>query len=169
MSNIIAIYGDTTSLDALLPPGTDRFFSLLTKLPDSLGSGAIEASYTSYARIAASIWSDQNAIRKNVGEILFQESDDNVTIKGLGIYDAVSAGSLLAAFSVLPNIRLKNNYTPVIQDRALEIFLGAETSTPGSYEILINDNAVTYYATEPFDAIQELFPTGPIWQRGSLS
>jgi hypothetical protein len=78
------------------------YIALFTTLPGADGTGGIETSYTSYARVAVTDWQTltvgtTTVRRQNVGAIEMVAvglGDPGVTIVGWGIYDASSAGNL---------------------------------------------------------------------------
>lgn len=94
--------GKGLALDALLPNGTDVWIGLLTTLPsDETGADYVEATGSNYDRVAHDAWvnvvEDGITYRRNNGAIEFAALDDAlVDVLGWAIFDAASAGNLLA-------------------------------------------------------------------------
>lgn len=100
MAGITTGTGTITALTALLPSGTARYVALFTTLPNQDGSSGVEVTGSGYARATCSSWSmasGNNARRQNGTAVTFAALTGAVSgVVGWGIYDAASAGNLLA-------------------------------------------------------------------------
>lgn len=123
-------------LSTLLPNGTDRWVALLTELPDDTGAGGTEAvdDGNDYARVAWDAWVDDPGAtyyRMNDGSIPFVVLADSLSgVVGWAIYDAVTAGNLLAFGEILDigGTAVTKNFVagdiPLFDDQCLKVALG---------------------------------------------
>ncbi len=75
------------------------YVALSTADPTEDGSGLAEPTYTAYARVAHAVWATAAArATSNTGSITFAQKDDGIseTISHYAIYDAITAGNMLA-------------------------------------------------------------------------
>ncbi len=95
--------GDTADLPA--PPGT-WYVALFVTMPDPDGTGGVEASFTSYARVAVTNdltnWPAAAASLKHNGSLLDYGTAGSgpSTVEGFGFYDDPTAGALWAAIDL---------------------------------------------------------------------
>lgn len=99
-------YAEALALAYLLPGGTNKYVALFTTMPAEDGTGAVEATGGTYARIAHSTWInevvDGVTYRKNNGTIEFAVLTANISgVVGWGIYDALTVGNLIAFGEIL--------------------------------------------------------------------
>lgn len=97
-----------TFLTAQLPNGGPTYAALFSTMPDRAGVGGVEAAGSGYARVAHTAWVNSTlegfvARRANVGAVTFATLTGDLTVVGWGIYDAPTAGNLLA-FGLLRNV-----------------------------------------------------------------
>lgn len=98
-------------LEALLPNGTDVYVALLTTIPTAIdGTGIVEAAGSGYARKAHNAWTTvalpsgyTNGVAvANNGAVTFDAVSDALTgLVGWAVYDADTAGNLLAFGAIL--------------------------------------------------------------------
>lgn len=97
----LTTYGQAQALAANLPGGTNRYVALFTTLPDTDGTGGVECTGSSYARVLHTAWTnavaDDITYRKNNGTIEFAALSDVLSgVVGWGIFDALTNGNLIA-------------------------------------------------------------------------
>lgn len=130
-------YEEARLLATSLPQGTDVYIGLFTTMPDADGSNGVEASGSSYARVAHQDWissvreSDDTSHteRRNNGDIEFPTLTGNLDgVVGWGAWDASSGGNLRwgAAF---PNER---DFVTTEQPRISHLRLVASLSSPSA-------------------------------------
>ncbi len=171
--DVIFKFGTDTTLEAAFPMGTDRYLALLHTMPDSAGAGAVEASYSGYARIAYKLWFDEDiegvTHRSNTNEIKWAVLPSDLEFQGLGFYDALTVGNLLFAMDLRPILRMKINAEVLIQERFLKMRLDAEdVDVPNDFHIAAIDNALTYLGERFYTNVQDLFPDGKMWPKDPL-
>ena len=131
----LSIYAKQLALSTLVANGTTYYVALFTSNPDATGSGAVEATGSSYARKSYSAWTDETdtaeQFRKNNGAIQFTALTGALTgITGWGIYDAASSGHLLAFGNTLDSggntvvLNFSTGDQPQFQDQQLKFGLG---------------------------------------------
>ena len=121
----------------VLPSGTNKYVALLTALPTARdGTGLVEATGGSYARVANSGWttsvSGSNTVRANTAAVTFTTlTADLSDVLGWAVYSAVSGGNLIA-FGPLHDSAgnavtrsFLNGDTPRFSAGELEIIVGA--------------------------------------------
>lgn len=117
-----------TWLRALVPNGSPSYVGLFTAMPTRAGTGGSEAAIS---RVAHSTWRDVVvggfvARRANSGEVRFDALAADLSVIGWGIWNASSAGGLLA-FGLLRNsdgqsriFNLASGDSPVFTDSSLQ-------------------------------------------------
>lgn len=118
----------------LLAHGTPYYVGMFTGMPTRAGTGGVEASGASYARVAHSDWRDVIvggfvARRANSGQIRFAALSGDLSVIGWGIWDTITGGTL-RAFGLLRNsdgqsriFHLASGDTPGFTDGALQVGL----------------------------------------------
>lgn len=122
----------------VLPSGTNKYVGLLTALPtDRDGTGLVEATGASYARVANLAWTTatvvNDTVRSNTSAVTFPTLTGALAgIVGWAIWSASVAGNLIAFgpltdSSDLPVTRsFVNGDTPRFAAAELEIKIGAD-------------------------------------------
>jgi hypothetical protein len=138
----MAIYGlseygaeEALSTANVLPSGTNKYVALLTTLPSARdGTGLVEATGSSYARVAHSAWSNStvsdDTVRSNSSTITFPTLTGSLSgVVGWAIYSASTSGNLIA-------------FGPLVDDTGVEItrnFISGDVPTfaTGELDIII--------------------------------
>lgn len=120
-----SLFGKTSDLGALASAPT-IYVALFTAAPNDAGGGT-EANYTSYARVstAAGDWNAASAgTVDNANEIAFpQATGGSNTITHFGLYDAATAGNLLAWSALNSNLAVSSGITPRFAAGELDVSL----------------------------------------------
>lgn len=129
--------GLTLALSAVLPNATNRYIALLTTLPsDNTPTGLVEATGSSYARVAHSSWVDATSgndrLRKNSGTITFPVLTGALSgVVGWAAFSASSGGTCYA-YGPLVNssdVPITKNFIlgdqPRFSDQELHLVCGA--------------------------------------------
>jgi hypothetical protein len=119
------VFGNT-----VYAPVTPQYFALFTALPNDAGNGGLEPSTGSYARLSkandGALWqstSPGSGLKTNLAVLTFvTPTADWGTIVGVGIFEAASAGNMIA-FQSIPNTPVLNGQAFVIPSGSLRITL----------------------------------------------
>lgn len=126
-------YAENKILDAFL--GTNRssvfpatvYIALFQTVPNDAGTGGLEVSGGSYARVAAAnnstVWPNASGGTKTNGTTLTFPSATASwgTVNGYGIYDASTAGNLLFWATLAATLTIGSGTTPFFSPSALSI------------------------------------------------
>ena len=91
--NVICNVFRSTSITGVTP-----YVALFDGDPGEAGTGATEVTTTirPAGRVAATFGAPSNGVMSNSADVDFGNADAGATVAGFGIYDAASAGNLLA-------------------------------------------------------------------------
>lgn len=97
----LSLYAKQLALSYVVQNGTTYYAALFTTAPDDGGANYVEATGSSYARVAHSAWDDDATdtvqYRINSGSVVFPELSAPLTgIVAWGLFDAATNGNLIA-------------------------------------------------------------------------